>query len=345
VLSLLEETDAQSTRMFEGRPQNDLTALRLITLENRVRFDTVKAFVVLQAVSGPGTGRRIDVPLGSVVKVGRTAKSDCVLGEDAYLSGQHFSVECAGEDGPSRLSDLGSSNGTFLNGERIAQADIKDGDLIAAGGTTFTVHIERAAAAGLDTTQARTSTKIPVPDLAGLEPVERWSGFSAGQRALLNALFRDSAPVFGFLDPLRDNRIPVFLDASRERYERVEETLAPSPYLVNLPPRCKLLDVLIKDGWGRGWGFYFASTAGFDELRVHWRRYVILRNEEGREITFRFWDPRVLAVVLPSMQPVEAREFLGPIARLVVEGDRPQVAIEFSPSPRGVASLRHNLEI
>ena len=51
----------------------------------------MNAVVVLQAVSGPAAGRRINVPPGSIVKIGRTAKSDCVLGEDAYLSGQHFS--------------------------------------------------------------------------------------------------------------------------------------------------------------------------------------------------------------------------------------------------------------
>src|SRR5439155_11949496 len=40
-----------------------------------------------------------------------------------------------------RISDLGSRNGTFLNGSRIQEAVLFDGDLISAGQTRFRVHI------------------------------------------------------------------------------------------------------------------------------------------------------------------------------------------------------------
>jgi hypothetical protein len=312
--------------------------------------------VMLQAVSGPVAGRRIEVLPGTILRIGRTTKSDCALGEDAYLSGQHFCVEYDGTH--CRVRDLGSSNGTFLNGDRVTESEVKEGDSIAAGGTTFTVHFEGAAPAPEalpDGSSTQASPKIPTLRFAASEGMPRaagsptpspvpttstgagaWRGFSPSQIALLNAVYRENIPVFAFLDPVRDSRIPAFLDASGERYARVEETLAQSPYLVTLPPRARLLDVVVKDGWGRGWGFCFTSSAEFDELRLHWRSYVMLRSERGREITFRFWDPRVMRAILPAMPPAEAREFLGPVSRVIVEGDRPEIATEFSLSPRGV---------
>jgi pSer/pThr/pTyr-binding forkhead associated (FHA) protein len=36
------------------------------------------------------------------------------------------------------INDLGSTNGTLVNGKRIDQADLEDGDEITIGETTFT---------------------------------------------------------------------------------------------------------------------------------------------------------------------------------------------------------------
>ncbi len=44
-----------------------------------------------------------------------------------------------------RVRDLASSNGTFLNGERVESAAIYEGDVIRAGNTTFTVHVKGGA--------------------------------------------------------------------------------------------------------------------------------------------------------------------------------------------------------
>src|SRR5271154_2884847 len=96
--------------------------------------------VTLEAAAGPVTGRKIQVPAGSIVRVGRTTKSDHALAEDSYLSGQHFAIECDGKQ--CRIRDLGSSNGTFVNGDRITEHIVQDGDSVAAGGSTFIVHID-----------------------------------------------------------------------------------------------------------------------------------------------------------------------------------------------------------
>jgi hypothetical protein len=98
-----------------------------------------------------------------------------------------------------------------------------------------------------------------------------------------------------------------------------------------------LLDVLIKDGWSHGWGFYCAAPIEFEKALWHWQAYVTLHNRNGQTVTLRFWDPRLLRAVVPAMTPPEAAAFFGPISRLVVEGDNPGMAVEFTLAAGGVS--------
>ena len=72
--------------------------------------------------------------------MGRQQYANYVFPDDKRMSGVHFSVECGKNE--CRLRDLGSSNGTFLNGERVEVAAIYDGDEIQAGGTVFAVQVK-----------------------------------------------------------------------------------------------------------------------------------------------------------------------------------------------------------
>lgn len=301
--------------------------------------------VVLEAVAGPIAGRRIEVRSGSILRLGRTARSDYAIGEDSYLSGQHFAVECDGIQ--CRIRDLGSSNGTFVNGNRITEAVVHEGDSLTAGESTFTIHVDAAAAAAAPAIPAaRTAT---VPTLGYDAPHTRldktaaapllsktpWGGFSRSQSALLQALYRTAEAVFAVLDASRDSRIPAFLEASGAPYQTLEVDKRIVAYLVSLPQHAKLLDVLIKDGWGHGWGFYLTSGATLEQLAEHWRRYLILYTADGHPLTFRFWDPRMLRALAPVMTPQECATFFGPVTRMIVESEKPEIAIEISPTSRG----------
>jgi pSer/pThr/pTyr-binding forkhead associated (FHA) protein len=299
--------------------------------------------VILEATAGPVTGRKIEAPAGAIVRVGRTSKSDYALGEDSYLSGQHFAIEYDGKQ--CRIRDLGSSNGTFVNGDRITDHIVKEGDSVGAGGSTFIVHVDLSRTPREPARRATLppTLQYPVPDgpESSRPSLKRddsptWAGFSRTQSLVLNALYRESETVYAVLDAIRDARIPAFLDASGEKYARIDEQNPASPFLVLVPPQSRLLDVLIKDGWNHGWGFYFAASITFDNALWHWRTFVTLHNRNGQPVTFRFWDPRVLRAVVPAMTPEEAAGFFGLISRFVVEGDKPEVAVEFTLAPRGV---------
>lgn len=73
--------------------------------------------------------------------IGRREGNDLVL-PDASVSREHASIEQTA-DGTYRLRDLGSRNGTLLNGEAVTEADLADGDCLKVGGFEVRVRIGR----------------------------------------------------------------------------------------------------------------------------------------------------------------------------------------------------------
>jgi hypothetical protein len=93
------------------------------------------------------------------MKVGRTDLADLPLPQDTGLSGLHFAVFC-GQAGCA-LHDLGSSNGTTLNGNAVTEATLSNGDEIRAGESRFKVRLEGAAAAPSPGAQAVAAISFP----------------------------------------------------------------------------------------------------------------------------------------------------------------------------------------
>jgi hypothetical protein len=87
-------------------------------------------FVVL---GGPGlrTGRTIDI--GTSTVAGRDGDSTIRLRDDEFASSRHARIEPR-SDGV-WVEDLGSTNGTFVNGERITAERLKPGDVVRIGQT------------------------------------------------------------------------------------------------------------------------------------------------------------------------------------------------------------------
>jgi FHA domain-containing protein/uncharacterized protein DUF1707 len=65
------------------------------------------------------------------VLIGRSSACQLVLGDDT-VSRRHAELRI--QDGCWLLRDLGSSNGTWVNGRRVMEAEVRPGDLIHLGG-------------------------------------------------------------------------------------------------------------------------------------------------------------------------------------------------------------------
>ena len=81
------------------------------------------------------------------VAVGRDQSADVIISDDT-LSRRHFIIAPEGPDFV--LKDLGSQNGTWVEGERASTATLHHNDCIIAGRSTFLFTTHLAPRAALD---------------------------------------------------------------------------------------------------------------------------------------------------------------------------------------------------
>ncbi len=87
--------------------------------------------LVLKVIEGPEGLLGTVLPIRGPLTIGRAAESDIVIGDD-FISSRHARVSAI--RGGAVLEDLGSTNGTVLNGRRIeAPSPLSAGDIIELG--------------------------------------------------------------------------------------------------------------------------------------------------------------------------------------------------------------------
>jgi pSer/pThr/pTyr-binding forkhead associated (FHA) protein len=96
---------------------------------------------VLTVQSGPAVGASYCLRGVDIVQFGRTDWADYAIPDDDELDRVHFCIES--ERSGVSVRDLGSNRGTWLNGSRIECAELRHGDLIAAGKTSLRVDFDR----------------------------------------------------------------------------------------------------------------------------------------------------------------------------------------------------------
>jgi pSer/pThr/pTyr-binding forkhead associated (FHA) protein len=112
----------------------------------------------LRVTGGNAAGS--EIPLDDGLLIGRSASGDGSLGGDPELSREHANIKWAGVQ--LLIEDLGSTNGTFVNGARITEATpIRPGDAISIGAST--AEVAGTVPAGADPTLASAGPLEPPP--------------------------------------------------------------------------------------------------------------------------------------------------------------------------------------
>lgn len=246
----------------------------------------------------------LPLPQSGILTVGREAPADIVI-RDRFLSRSHFQLQCA--EMLHILIDPGSSNGTYVNGVRLRQSLLRPRDAIFAGRTAFRFSALMDGKVMLDNLPESPGKLLP------------W------QAKLITALEATCSFVVldGAIGPaVRDllNQAGVFYQSLYEGEQAVD--LAPfGPYLAEIQKGGKLMPFLIKVGWGKSWGVFLSSKLGFGETRKHLRHFLTADIEGGQRVIFRFYDPRVMRVFIPTCNAEQRREFFGQIQHFFVESE------------------------
>ena len=148
--------------------------------------------------------------------------------------------------------------------------------------------------------------------------------------------------LFGVVDAARDGGLA---RAARNRCGLETATLfggplAPfldhvAPQLVTIALQSEFLEVWSQH-LGRSAGILLVSNQPSRVLWSHLRHLFHVADEDDAEYAFRYYDPRVLRVYLPTCTPHEATEFFGPVRQILVESEREGVMLSCSLGRAGV---------
>jgi pSer/pThr/pTyr-binding forkhead associated (FHA) protein len=148
----------------------------------------------LRFISGKYQGGEFPLRPNREIIIGRSSDLDMVLVED-MVSRKHAKITT--DNHVVTIQDLGSTNGTFVNGEKVRKADLKDGDRILIGTSIIKIiFVDGENTSHLTETEARSKMavaankrsaaspksmagsieEIPLPDLLQLLSTSRKSG-------------------------------------------------------------------------------------------------------------------------------------------------------------------------
>ena len=126
--------DTEATTIFR-MPADDATVPDLMSSAARVA-------PTLTIVKGPSTGQTFELDENEIT-LGRDPNNSVFL-NDMTVSRKHASIDLSGiRSGFATIRDLGSLNGTWVNGAIVSKAMLKDGSTIQIGTFRMVFHTNR----------------------------------------------------------------------------------------------------------------------------------------------------------------------------------------------------------
>lgn len=122
------------------------------------------------------------------------------------------------------------------------------------------------------------------------------------------------------------------------RGELDEEMAVCAPYLVRLDEESQFTDWVLGYGWGQHWGIFALADVDSKAMRKHFRTFLMVSDPEGKQLYFRYYDPRVLRLYLPTCTVEEMQLVFGPVSCFALEDPSARSMLVFSRAPNGLAS-------
>lgn len=144
------------------------------------------------------------------------------------------------------------------------------------------------------------------------------------------------ASVYAIIDAGRSDDVFIRLMESGCQYinlfkgQKGRELATVAPYLLELEDDHPFTLQLLSDGWGDSWGIFCRCDLPPQKVRDHFRKFLMVADEEGAVSYFRYYDPRVLRVYLPTCNKEELATVFGPVEQFLVEGEEGKAVLEFS---------------
>lgn len=147
---------------------------------------------------------------------------------------------------------------------------------------------------------------------------------------LWSPLANGSKPnVFMILDCARDKRMePLINKANIEKSCLYSGNLnyklkRAAPHIVKLTEESAFTAKVLREGWGKSWGIILLTepTIPMKTVRANCKRLAKVTNTNGKNLFFRYYDPRVLRKMLPVCNSYEIDCILGDSISLVTESE------------------------
>jgi hypothetical protein len=142
---------------------------------------------------------------------------------------------------------------------------------------------------------------------------------------LNNYLFRDDAYTYAVLDGASVPNLPNQLfelgpqHSCLYRGDLSDEMVHVAPYMVLLQQDSDFCNWLFSECWGKHWGVFAQSPVSPEGMRRHLRSILIVDDDLGNPLLFRYYDPRVLVPFLVTCTLDELNFVFGQIKYLFAE--------------------------
>ena len=94
-----------------------------------------------------------------------------------------------------------------------------------------------------------------------------------------------------------------------------------APYLVHLGGERRWLEQLCAETWGQAGGIYLVSDRPFYDVRRLLRRFLLVEDLNGDVVYFRYYDPRVAAPFLPTLDSAQIATVYGQVVDAYIYED------------------------